>query len=424
MFTLPQLLVVLLYFAQNKPISAGVCSASCNCSSENVPQLDNKEYFILRCSDELVDVSNASLADVFYYKASGDSVIMDSNILHRFYNLKFLSIDGGVQSLSSIPEIVSLRILEIMHTSISYLPEQGFASISGRLTFLSLTFSDLEAFSNDAFAGLDYLETLNLSHNGIEKVSSALLSNLNALQILDLSFNNIRSVSSSDFAGLKFLRRLNLDNNNIYSLSFIAFSNSGVSLSVQGNPLSILSWQGNTKTRLSSLRLGGNSLTLLQKKTFVNVNIETISITSSDKLRLIDREAFVNVTVANISITNNSKLEYIDPQIFKNVKNLRHIDISFNKLRIVPRALSRLPSIESIVAMGNPLLCDCNIRWIGNSDSKVNIDSSCTSQKDTTKRLPTKCLPRLVYRSNNVTTIDEGLATTLRCKVGSWYCSH
>lgn len=410
---------ILASVAHHGSVFAGVCSTNCNCSSESVPLLGDKVYFALRCSDDDIDVENASRADIFYYTSSDLSSVgvMDTNILHNFNNLKYLVIDGGVQSLTFIPQIASLRILHITHTYISYIADDVIFRISRNLLSLSLAYNEIEVISDDAFAGLDNLQTLNLSHNRMGKVPSALLKSLPNLNTLDLSHNSIRSVSSAEFDGLHSLLWLNLTDNIINSLEFIQFPGSGVSLSVKNNPLNHFAWHANTDAKLSSLEIGSHFLLEIKTNTFANAIIGKLSITNCSQLRLVDAHVFVNSTVANVSVTNNPQLEFIDPKAFSNLINLKDVDISYNKLRSIPETFSQLPSLDSVLAIGNPLLCDCTMSWLSDTDIEVNVGSSFNSSCKA-DIIQSVCTPRLLYRTSNLTTIDEGTSTTLRCKVG------
>ncbi|XP_067931039.1 leucine-rich repeat neuronal protein 1-like [Watersipora subatra] len=386
-----------------------------------MPELGSGLYYVLSCSDGgFYGLSNVSNVDVFYYRASESSGNMDSDILDEFSDLKYLEIDGGVRTLAFVPPIPSLKILSLIYTSITYLSNNALSNISRILMSLSLTFSEIEVISEEAFAGLTDLLHLDLSHNRMEKVYTS--RHLTNLQSLDLSFNFIRSVSSSDFSGFHSLLQLNLDGNIISSLSYLEFPSSGFALSIKANPLQNISWLGKSIRRLQSLELSGTLLLAVSKNTFTNTYFDSLKITNCGKLRLVEAQAFINITVTNLTISNNPSLEFIDSAAFKDIHSIKHLDLSSNRLHLIPEELSLLPLLKHISVLNNSLYCDCNMNWMFTPKVKIIIESANSSALcaagDETRRAQSICLPSVVFRSPNATVIDEGSSALLRCKVG------
>lgn len=405
------------------------CSLNCNCTSQEIELLGTREYFVLDCLGDTLTVVNASAADVFIYKNLHSMTVFDTNILRKFHNLKSLHIDGGLNSLWSIPRISSLKILSITRTSLSHIFDNTMTRVSPLLLSLSLPSNEIQYLGDKSFAGLTSLRFLNLSHNQIDKlpyVDGTVLS----IETMDLSFNHLRGLSSSNFMGFKSLKLLYLDNNKIYSLNFVNFPNSGVSFFIRNNPMTSISWEASTNTKLGLLDISGNRLTEIKPRTFVNAHILALRITSSSRLRLVDAGVFRNTTLVTIDLSDNPQLQFVDPHAFTSVEELQSIDVSNNNLFVVPQEWAHIESVKQISAAGNRLVCDCNLLYW--QDRENSTDLAVTLSSDThlpvcrdggsmSQQLPSQCAPRLLYRSNNWTAIEEGINTTLRCKVCKIY---
>lgn len=395
-------------------VNARACSSSstCNCSMETIEAVPGKQSFVLECAGDVIGVSNASLADVFKYTTTYRSSVLDTNLLADFKNLKVLYIDKGLPNLKSISEMNSIKILDIHRSELTYLKDRAISEISMNIISLSLAYNDIDTVHNEAFFELPKLIHLNLSYNNMGKIPSAAIRPLNVLEVLDLSHNRIRAVSTKDISDLKSLEQLSLAYNKIFSLEYVKFPSSNVAFNVSYNPIKQLRWNAASRTNIHILDLSGTDLVELSPSTFNNCDIKEIRITNSRNLEMVDYDVFPNSSVNTIIISNNPQLRYIDPMAFQRIQTLSVLDLRNNALRLIPQSFSLIRNIKEIHISGNLVSCDCNMFW-STKDTKVLSAPACTITSP-----ETECAPQTVYRSANVTVVDEGATVTLKCKVG------
>lgn len=392
------------------------CSAACRCSSQKLDILGTRKYFVLNCTGDSYNVQNASLADIYYYTSSQ---LMDTNFLQSFNNLKGLFVSGGIDSLNALAPITSLRLLNISGGNMVYVPASQLFRISASLVSVSLANNRIEYVSDETFGKLDNLEFLNLSRNLLDRLPQGLFYSLRNLKRLDLSHNKLYRISSADFNGLSSLEWLDIGHNSISSLTSLDFGHQDVSLFAEANPILSVFWTRGSDLRL--MKISSNKLVFIPARSFSVGVIEHLVLSNSASLKLIEAEAFLNMTILELVISNNPSLQYIDPQAFENINKLNSLILSYNNLHVVPETFSSIRDIQRIVALGNPLFCDCNMNWmrdettavevvISNDTEQLNCDAGSSADS-------TSCAPRTIFASAQSVIVDEGRSVHLLCKV-------
>lgn len=416
------LLASLLLCTLTHRVAGGVCSSTCDCSMETVPLLsDTKSYFILDCTSDASDVANSSLADVFKYTQPDPFSVFDSNVFYDgFFNLKSLSVKGGIQGVTFIPRISSLRLLDISHISLSYLARYSLSKISDILLSVSLTKNQIEFLSEDSFEGLQSLLYLNLSRNRIETLPQTIFINMTNLKSLDLSKNFLTGVTSAVVSGMKSLVWMSLAGNRIHTLESVEFPNSGIEFIVANNPIDNITWIARREAKLTTLDISSNNIDVMKAMTLKKAYIEKLVMRNCQHLTIIYPGFFVNDTIKTIDFSNNRNLQHIDSLTFDNINGLREVHVDNNSLKIIPEAWSSVTSIEMISAKGNPLVCDCNLFWVNvlsGTQARVYISPLSQLCGSDNVVLPRQCGPQMLYKSNRLISVDEGESTTLVCKV-------
>ncbi len=121
-----------------------------------------------------------------------------------------------------------------------------------RLQTLNLSDNNLERLTSGLFGGLPSLRTLLLTRNRIglietgtpSTVESGAFHHLKNLQFLDLGQNRLTTLSGDMFLGLRSLEKIVLENNQIYIIEPGAFQDmfSLNNLNLKGNKLQTLEW--------------------------------------------------------------------------------------------------------------------------------------------------------------------------------------
>ncbi|KAM4613150.1 extracellular matrix protein 2 isoform 3-T5 [Polymixia lowei] len=226
----------------------------------------------------------------------------------------------------AIPE---LKSLSLEGNSISSLPEEAFNGIPN-LEWINLGKNKLTSASiaAKAFRGLRFLRRLYLDGNLLDVVPSDLPSTLQELKIND---NRLTSIREDSFRDLNSLMILELEGNLLSegNMDPLAFS-----------PLS----------QLSYLRLGRNHFRTVPQglpSTLLELYLENNLIEEIS-------DAVFNQTISlNVVSLRHNRLEEtrMAPLAWINHRNLESIDLSHNKLYLVPSYLPR--SLVHLVLVGN-----------------------------------------------------------------------
>lgn len=238
----------------------------------------------------------------------------------------------------------SLIHLVLANNKINYIEDEALADLTALRT-LDLRQNLLGSLYEEWFHGLRRLHTLDLTHNRIHNIPASVFRPLAALHILNLSGNRISTVDPRAFSGLTSLQELVLQDNLLASVPTAA---------LQSLP------------SLSSLTVDHNPLTKIKPLDFSHLGAAQISVRHMPELRIIDPKAFYNLANASaLLVSNNPRLAYVDPLAFMNVDALRDLQLHDNHLRGLQKEMANyLPEGVSLTLYGNPLTCDCNVRWL------------------------------------------------------------
>lgn len=267
-----------------------------------------------------------------------------------------------------------LHVLNLAHNQLSIIPFQVFQSLHA-LKHLDLSYNRLVTFLDNFFIGNQALAVLNLRNNSIDKILKNSLYGLRHLIELDLSENHITAIDRNAFDGLTALQELNLCQNNLTAIPTTMFQR---------------------LLQLKYLNLSRNRFKVLPNGVFASqIALEWLIIDETSVSRLnnwvsrkpdeINKDALRSLRT--ILMRNNRHLQEIDPFTLHSLSAVEHLDLSGNRLRILPpeigelkmlnyldisnnelasmtKQLNTLPHLQTINMLGNSYECDCQMVWL------------------------------------------------------------
>ncbi|XP_076334736.1 leucine-rich repeat neuronal protein 1-like [Tachypleus tridentatus] len=302
-------------------------------SENQITNFDNKMPFLPRLLE--LNLSNNQI------KQLGRISIFQNLTELRLLDLsknKFRSLFNGV-----FCSLHKLETLIIADGHLKFIDKHVFDDMK-MLKHLNLKGNSIHSMSISWFYDLKNLEVLELDNNEIFYLNSDTFSVVNNLLYLSLSHNRIRGISKNAFMGLRSLKTLLLNHNYVTNVPSVALQ-----------PMK----------QLKVLVLDANPITQLGTSNFNGFAVEEISLSNTNTLQMIDRGAFRDlVSLEKVFLHNNLNLQYVDPQAFINVPKLKILLLHKNNLSALSHEIvNRRPTVH-LTLYGNPLLCDCNIRWI------------------------------------------------------------
>ena len=280
----------------------------------------------------------------------------------------------AANDIQSIPDhtfvnLSSLLNLDLSDNRLSQIKDTDFEGL-GDLLSLNLTFNHLKLIKPGAFQHVPSLKYLYLSQNSLHmSLQQTLFSALYHLQLLYLDQNGIISLPERLFSNLKQLQTLSLAGNLLSSLNKDAFLElqSLQHLDLSGNQLqTVPSRSLATLSNLHDLKLDGNPIYRVAAFALDSLNLYAVSLNNMRELTIIESDAFVSLPVlSKLEISRNPKLLYISPAAIRDTPTLSSLLLNDNNLKAIPGKLVKaLPALKELHVYGNPLQCDCNVRWL------------------------------------------------------------
>ncbi|KAM6219818.1 leucine-rich repeat-containing protein 40 isoform 2-T2 [Rhynchocyon petersi] len=231
------------------------------------------------------------------------------------------------------------------------------------------------------FSSCRLLKELHVGENQIETLGTEHLKHLTSVLVLDLRDNKLKSIPD-EIALLQSLERLDLSNNDISSLPYLLGNLHLKFLALDGNPLRTIRREiinKGTQEVLKYLRskirddgpIQSDSVTetamTLPSESRVNVHaITTLKILdySAKQTALIPDEVFDAVKGSIVTSVNFSKNQLCEipkrnnflnslPEEMESLIKLQMINLSFNRFKILPEVLYRIPTLETILISNN-----------------------------------------------------------------------
>lgn len=239
-----------------------------------------------------------------------------------------------------------------------------------KLEFLNLEGNIIKTIAHDAFKLFPVLTSLNLAYNQLVRLPPHVLHTLSSLQILDLSGNRLSELPSELFKKNTRLQILNLNSNSLFSLPgnlFYSVEKSLLELRLSDNNLHSVSWMEIGLRHLVELDLSTNALADVGSAGFTHlVSLRGLSLQNN---QFGDIPNVRNLTrLQELRLSNNS-IRSISYDAFDGNVALELIAIDDNQLvTFAMEPFGGLPSLQTVKAGGNPINCDCNVKWLGKFD--------------------------------------------------------
>ncbi|XP_053310329.1 leucine-rich repeat neuronal protein 2 [Spea bombifrons] len=272
-----------------------------------------------------------------------------------------------------LPSLVSLHLEE---NQLTQLPDHSFSGLES-LEELYLNHNQLSIISPKAFYGLQRLLRLHLNSNLLRSLDNRWFRELPALEVLMVGGNKVSSIPDMNFQPLSNLRSLVLAGMGLKEIS--DYSLEGLvnleSLSFYDNKLVKVPKRALQRVPgLKFLDLNKNPLSRIQQKDFADMaQLKELGLNSMEELVSIDELALINLPeLTKLEVTNNPKLSFIHPRAFQRLPRMETLMLNNNALSSLHReTVESLPNLQEIAMHGNPLRCDCVIRWVNTTAPHV-----------------------------------------------------
>lgn len=347
------------------------CPRQCNCSYSLLPTFFKRLY--------TVDCTGAGLSNLPADMPNTTEALLFSH--NRMLNL------------SSLPPLLSLRLLDLSYNQIRILDNHWVFEHMEQLRELNLQGNDLKLLQHGSFSGLKNLDVLDLSRNAITTIELHAFGGLNHLSVLRLGYNqlfelkrpwllsmtslnelyvpgnHIARIEENTFDKLTSLLHLDISNNALRKIAENGFNGLGLVKVLNMSDNDIVFIPTAELQRLSSLDillLDGNKVESLEEGDFENILVSSLSLSFLPRLKTVKRGAFSNMTrLRTLQLHDNPNLIFIHPLAFQNVPLLHRLFLHNNQLIALSSTIrDNVPSLDELHLYHNPLHCDCNIFWL------------------------------------------------------------
>lgn len=334
--------------------------------------------------------------------------------------------------LRALPQLLSLHLEE---NQLTWLEDRSFAGLAS-LQELYLNHNQLRRIAPRAFAGLGSLLRLHLNANLLQAVDSRWFETLPSLEVLMIGGNKVDAILDMNFRPLANLRSLVLAGMNLREISDYALEGlqSLESLSFYDNQLARVPRRALQQVPgLKFLDLNKNPLQRVGPGDFANMlHLKELGLSNMEELVSIDKLALVNLPeLTKLDVTNNPRLSFIHPRAFRHLPQMETLMLNNNALSALHRqTVESLPSLQEVALHGNPIRCDCVIRWANATGTRVRFiepqSTLCAEPPDLQRRpvrevpfreMTDHCLPLISPRSFPPSLrVASGESLVLHCR--------
>lgn len=411
----------------------------------NIPLQLRELKFLDFSANSIVDIpANAfsGVENLIYLNISNNHHLapIPSTILHTLTKLRSLDLSNtGIKSLQvelfanspdlevillrnnaiqeigdgSFSNLKNITLIDLSHNNIMTIKSSAFINLMG-IKRLLLKGNQLSAFKGEFFNTGTSLEELDISDNQLSYLfpssfrihprlrrivasnnkftffPSELIASLQYLEFIDLTGNLLKSIDELDYARLPRLRTLVMANNELEALSEMAFHNSSQlqTIDLSNNKLERIgerTFEG--LVRLELLNLEGNQLTELPETIFERSKLQSLE---------------------NINLANNefkiAPLKAIQKQYFY----ITSVNLSGNKIKVIPAEDSTMVNIKNLDLSFNPLTEETLSNILSEPKTVRELNLAGTGLKQITA-METPFLQVLNVSHNEITDIPDSI---------------
>lgn len=297
------------------------------------------------------------------------------------------SLDMSWNEFQYVPNFVGydLSTLDMSYNAITVIDDNNFAKVKN-LTELNLSWNKIDALSINAFARLSNLLKLDLSRNLLRKLSTNVFSTLPSMTHLVLSRNRFLNETFSEndidlYISLGVSTKLNIleiEDANLDSIDLLQ----GVGLKVVKLRCNDFELLPKIPRSIEILDLSENPIRTLEAKDIPHLNdLEEIYLNDMPRLSSIQSYAFFGLPKLKIvSLEGSWKLTFFSGEAFGDydalngsVTSLEILNLRGTSLKYIDQTLiTALGKIKNFDLDGNPLICNCDVKWIRDIGSETN----------------------------------------------------
>lgn len=267
-----------------------------------------------------------------------------------------------------IIDLDTVKIAFPLRTLIQHHRLERTVTPDGNLDLSNLHIADLDGI--DEIPNISSVRSLNLSHNEISLLHPSNFKALNQIKSLDLSFNKLATMKPKIFEPLSNLHELSLKHNHITNFDHDTFFGL-TKLKKLDASHNILEWLGidafNSLSHLQSLNLSNNHLQLISPRVLDPLtHVKTFNISHNNFKLIHDHILNPMKQLEHLDMSNN-QLTRVTDDTLHGLKKLKFLNLGNNKLIILDMKVAQtasdlkenvaitVPQLKAIVLGNNPI---------------------------------------------------------------------
>lgn len=278
-----------------------------------------------------------------------------------------------------------LTNLDLSHNVITELDDNDFLKVSN-LKELNLSWNKISALSISAFASLQNLLKLDLSRNWLRNITPNVFSSLQSMTHLILSRNRFLNETFSAenvdlFLNLGATTKLNILEIEEADLDHIDLSH-GFGLNVVKLKCNKFEKFPDVPRGIEIVDLSENPFRIMEAKSIPHLMyLQELYLNDMPRLSAIQGYAFFGLpNLKTVSLEGSWKLTFFSGDAFGNsnalnetVTNLEVLNLRGTSLKYIDNTLiAALTKIKTFDLNGNPLICNCDIKWVRDFGLETN----------------------------------------------------